>query len=164
MKIKLITILSIGFLCLLFTVSRAQTLTEPTAVTYTPSHLHAAERMIDASDVILNMQKTFGVIIQNQAQRLPEDKRQAFTSVMNKFIDKYVTPEELKKAFSTIYASEYSEEELNSIADFLLTPAGKAMTAKQPELLNKGMQWGQNLALSHKDELETMMKDAMGGK
>ncbi|MFI5157463.1 MAG: DUF2059 domain-containing protein [Sphingobacteriales bacterium] len=160
MKIKLFAILFIGFLCLFFSDSRAQTST----VTYTPSHLHAAERMIDASDVLSNLQKTFAIVIQNQAQRLPEDKRQAFTVVMNKFFTKYITPEEVKKDFATIYASEYTEDELNSIADFLLTPPGKAMTNKQPELINKGMQWGQNIVLAHKDELETMMKDAMGEK
>jgi hypothetical protein len=161
MKIKLPAILSICFVCLFFTVSKAQTSTTPT---YTASHLRAAERMIEASNVLLNLQKTFTVVIQNQAQQLPEDKRQAFTVVMNKFINKYITPEEVKKDFAVIYASEYSEDELNSIADFLETPAGKAMTDKQPELMNKGMQWGQNIVLAHKDELENMMKDTMAGK
>lgn len=161
MKIKVHAVLIFSILTFCLTTVKAQT---TGTAEFTPAHLHAAERMIEASDILGRLQKTFAVVIQNQSQQLPEDKRQAYVTAMNKFIAKYITPEEVKKVYTTIYASEFTEDELNSIADFLFTPAGKAMTEKQPELLNKGMQWGQNIALAHKDELETMMKDAMAKK
>jgi len=120
--------------------------------------------MLDASGMLGHMQQLFAGVIQNQANTLPEDKRAVFIKVMQQFFAKYVTDDEIKKAFIPIYASEYSEDELNKISDFLLTPAGKAMTDKQPDLMNKGMAWGQNLGMAHKAELEDMMKQALGSK
>ena len=132
MTIKSYAVLLISILTLCFTSTHAQTTPE-----LTPSHLHAAERMVEASGMLQNMQKVFPTIIENQATRLPEDKRAAFSAVMQKFFDKYITSDELKKAFIPIYASAYTEDELNQIADFLSSPAGKAMTEKQPELVAK---------------------------
>ncbi len=63
-----------------------------------------------------------------------------------------------------IYASEFSEDELNKIADFLSSPAGKALTAKQSELFQKGAAWGMQLVKDHQLELEQMMKDATAKK
>ncbi len=158
MKTKLILSACILFLC--FTNIKAQTTTN----SFTPSHLKAAERMLDASGMLGHMQQLFAGVIQNQANTLPEDKRAVFIKVMQQFFAKYVTDDEIKKAFIPIYASEYSEDELNKISDFLLTPAGKAMTDKQPDLMNKGMAWGQNLGMAHKAELEDMMKQAFNEK
>jgi hypothetical protein len=160
MKIKLSIVLFISMITLCFTTAKAQT----SATEFTPAHLHAAERMLEASGVLGNMQKMFASVIQNQALQVPEDKRAAFTDVMKKFFAKYVTDEEIKKDFIPIYATEFSEQELNQIADFLLSPAGKAMTAKQPELMSKGMLWGQKIGEDHKQELEDMMKAAFNEK
>lgn len=159
MTIKSYAVLLISILTLCFTSIHAQTTPE-----LTPSHLHAAERMVEASGLLQNMQKLFPTIIKNQAAQLPEDKRAAFGSVMQKFFDKYITNDAIKKAFIPIYASAYTEDELNQIADFLSSPAGKAMTEKQPELMTKGMQWGQSVVLDHKDELKQMMKEAFNEK
>lgn len=129
--------------------------------TFTPSHLQAAERMLKASGVGENIHKLFGQMITIQSKRLPEKDRVPFSDVMNRFMDKYASWEELKKAFIPIYASEFNENELNQIADFLLSPAGKIMTAKQPELVQKGSEWGMKIFKDHQAELEEMIKKAM---
>jgi len=128
---------------------------------FTPSHLKAAERVLIASGLQGNIQKMFGQIFALESKQLPEKKRAAYTVVMNKFVDKYANWEQIKAAFVPIYASEFTEDELNQIADFLSSPAGQAMTSKQVILMQKGAEWGMQLAKDHQLELEQMMKDAM---
>jgi hypothetical protein len=135
-----------------------------TTANYPPEQLKAAERLLQAADVGNTLQKSFASVIQTQAQQVPEDKRAAFIDVMNKFFAKYITMEAVTQGLVPIYASEYSTDELNKIADFLSTPAGKAMTEKEPDLMAKSMKWGQDAVQAHKDELEAMMKDAFGEK
>ncbi len=158
MKIKLSVLLLCSMMALCFTNAKAQT------QTFTPGQIHAAERVIEASGIIDNMQKILGSVAQNQSVQLPEEKRAAFIKVMTEFFNKYVTNDEIKKAFVPIYAAEFTEDQLNQIADFLSSPAGKAMTAKQPELMNQGMQWGRKIGEEHREELQKMMEDALGGK
>ena len=165
MKNKLIIAALAGILTLCFNVSKAQTSTaQLTPPSYSPAQIKAAERMIDASGMIGNLQKIFTTVIQSQSAQVPEDKRAGFIAVMQKFFAKYITGDQIKKSFEPIYASEYSIDEMNSIADFLLTPAGQAMTAKQPELMQKAMAWGQNIAIEHKDDLQAMMAEAFKEK
>jgi hypothetical protein len=160
MKTNLILITVIGMLFLNINNVKAQI--DTTKIT--PSHMQAAERMIQASGLEENTRKMFDQIIIVQSRQLPENKRAAFKDVMNRFINEYVSGEKLKKAFMPIYASEFSEDELNKIADFLSSPAGKTLTAKQPELFQKGAAWGMQLVKDHQLELEQMMKDAMPAK
>jgi len=134
------------------------------ALNYTSEQLTAANRLLQAEDVGTMVQKSFATVIQAQAQQVPEDKRAGFIDVMNKFFSKYITTEAVIQGLAPIYASEYSADELNKIADFLLTPAGKAMTEKQPELMAKSMKWGQDAVQAHKDELQTMLKAKFGDK
>jgi hypothetical protein len=156
MKLKLNLITLIALLILSTTCLRAQT----AAPAFTASHMKAAERMLIASGIQTNLQKLFTTIIETQSKRLPEEKRTAFTNVMNKFLGKYASWENLKTAFEPIYATEFSEDELNQISDFLTSSAGKKMVEKQPNLFKKGSEWGQKIFQEHQEELEQMMKDA----
>jgi hypothetical protein len=159
MKFKLTIAASIGFLlfCSMFVKGQATT-------NFTQSQLNAAERVVVASGLKESMKKMFDQVVVMQSKQLPEDQRDAFASAMNKFLDKYVGWEQLKAAFIPIYASEFTEDELNKIADFMETPAGKAMMDKQSELFQKGSAWGMKTVQDHSGELEQMMKDASSGK
>lgn len=131
---------------------------------FTPAQLRAAERLFDTSGLMNNIQKLIANFIQTQAQQIPADKRTACINVMQKFFTKYLAKDSLKKVFVPLYAAAYSETELNQIADFLSSPAGQVMTAKQPELIKQGMLWGQQMAQEHTAELQAMIKEAMGEK
>lgn len=177
MKIKLNALILTGTLLLGFTTLKAQN-SPPTVKelkpqdppptlkvlpgSYSPGQLKAAERMFNASGVMDNMQKTFATVIKTQSAQVPEEKRQAFIKVMSDFFAKYMDSESIKKEFIPLYASEFTESELNQIADFLNTPAGKAMTDKQPQLMAEGMAWGQRVVQDHQQELESAMDKAMG--
>src|ERR1700761_5735729 len=121
MKIKFALVVFISVFTLCFKNSKAQTNPPPTvaqlqtAANFTPSQLKAAERLFNASRVLENLQKAFANVMQVQAQQIPEDKRAVFISVMQKFCTKYFTDDVLKKGMVPIYASLYSEVELNQI-------------------------------------------------
>jgi hypothetical protein len=154
MKLKPSLITLTFFLFLFASNVKAQT----PAPGFSESHLKAAERMLIASGLQDNFHKLFSSIIETQSKQLPENKRMPFTKVMNKFLDKYVSWDILKAAFEPIYANEFTEDELNQIATFLSSPAGKKMTAAQADLYKKGGEWGQNIFREHNQELEEMMK------
>jgi hypothetical protein len=160
MKTKFKLILLTTFLTICFTYVKAQT----PDTKFTPEHLHAAERVIDAANVVENIKKIYEAVIEKQAQRVPEEKRAAFVEVMHKFFGKYGTDEQIKKAFIPIYAAGFSEDELTQIADFLSTPAGKAMLEKEPGLLSKRLAWGQKISEEHKNELQGMLQEAFKDK
>jgi uncharacterized protein len=160
MKTTVKLILLTAFLTICINLVKAQT----PETHFTPEHLHAAERVIDATDVVQNVQKIFEAVIEKQAAQVPEEKRGAFIDVMHKFFGKYGTDEQLKKTFIPIYAADFSEDELNQIADFLSTPAGKALLEKDPDLVNKRLTWGQKISEEHKAELQAMLQEAFKDK
>lgn len=160
MKATVKLILLTTFLTICFNNVKAQT----PGTQFTPEHLHAAERVIDATDVVQNVQKIFEAVIEKQAVQVSEEKRAAFVDVMHKFFGKYGTDEQIRKIFIPIYAADFSEDELNQIADFLSTPAGKAMLAKDPILANKRLSWGQKISEEHKAELQAMLQEAFKDK
>jgi len=160
MKTKVKLILITTFLIICFNKVNAQT----PETHFTPEHLHAAERVIDAIDLVQNVQKIYEAVIAKQAAQVSEEKRAAFVDVMHKFFGKYGTDEQIRKIFIPIYAADFSEDELNQIADFLSTPAGKAMLQKDPELANKRLSWGQKISEEHKSELQKMLQEAFKDK
>lgn len=160
MKTKVKLILVTAFLISLFNQVKAQ----PPATQFTPEHLHAAERVIDVTDVVKSVQKIYEAAIQKQAERVSEEKRTAFVDAMHKFFGKYGSDEQIKKTFIPIYAADFSEDELNQIADFLSTPAGKDWIEKDPILANKRLTWGQKISEEHKAELQAMLQDAFKDK
>lgn len=160
MKTTVKLVLLTTFLTICFNHVKAQT----PETHFTPEHLHAAERVIDATDVVQNVQKIYEAVIQKQAAQVSEEKRAAFVDVMHKFFGKYGTDEQIKKIFIPIYAADFSEDELNQMADFLSTPAGKAMLEKDPILANKRLSWGQKISEEHKAELQAMLQEAFKDK
>ncbi len=90
-------ILLTTFLTICFNNVKAQT----PETQFTPEHLHAAERVIDATDAVQNIQKIFEAVIEKQAAQVSEEKRAAFVDVMHKFFGKYGTDEQIKKRFHT---------------------------------------------------------------
>ncbi len=82
----------ITLICVLFlSIDPASAQTDTAKIT--PSHMQAAERVVQASGLEENTRKMFDQIINVQSKQLPEDKRVAFRNVMNRFINEYVTGE-----------------------------------------------------------------------
>ncbi len=67
--------------------------------------------------------------------------------------------EKMKPTYIELYASAYTEEEVDGILAFYRSPVGRSMLAKTPELLAKSMQ----IASTRMQALQPQMRDLMDG-
>jgi len=160
MKFKPTLIALMGILLFCITNSKAQT----TTPSFSASQLKAAENFLIATGI--NSQ--FGGIVDNMintsSAQVPEAQRGEFVNVMKRFMVKYYSWDILKGEFAKIYATEYTEDELNQLTAFYNSPLGKKLSAKTPILMQKGMALGQKTIADHRPELEQMMQDAFAKK
>ncbi len=63
----------------------------------------------------------------------------------------------LEPQFTSIYASTYSEQEIDGLIAFYKSPVGQEMVAKQPELLNKSQAVTQSMMV----DLQPKLRDAV---
>jgi hypothetical protein len=149
MKFKLI----VAFL-LFCSAVKAQT------ATVTPSQLKAAEDVIIASKADAHFKSSMDVMLKQASATLPEDKRAKFIEVMNSFVAKYVNWDIMKDQLASLYAQQFTEKELKDLAVFYRSPLGIKLNEKQPILLQKGADLGQQAVQSHQVELQQMMQAA----
>jgi hypothetical protein len=79
---------------------------------------------------------------------------------MRAFFAKYMSWASLKNDFVTIYADEFTEDELKQIAAFYRTPVGQKAVQKLPVLLAKGAALGQQRVQDHVGELRDAITKA----
>lgn len=89
-----------------------------------------------------------------QKQRLDEFQKHVFQVTEEAVGWKALEPE-----YVDLYASTYSEEELDGILAFYKSPVGQAMLAKTPELATKSMQIAQRRMAEFQPKLQQMLRD-----
>jgi hypothetical protein len=67
--------------------------------------------------------------------------------------------EKLKPAYAKLYASAYTEEELDGIVAFYKSPAGQAMISNSPSIMTKANEIVQRQLASAMPEIQKLMKD-----
>ncbi|QXV66130.1 DUF2059 domain-containing protein [Mucilaginibacter achroorhodeus] len=150
MKLKLLII------ALLFCAgARAQTTPD-----ITPAHLKAAEDLLKVTQADMLFKQNMGTMLKQASTNIPEDKRAKFIEVMNTFVAKYVSWETLRDQMAAAYAKEFTAAELKGLIAFYSTDLGKKLLAKQPALVSKGAEIGQQMVQSHQVELQQMMEAA----
>ena len=152
MKYKLL--IALLLFCL---VGKAQT-------SITPSHLKAAEEVLNASGADTLFQSSISTILKQSSTRLPEEKRATFIAVMNKFMARYISWDLLKDQMAGLYAQEFTEKELKDIIVFYNSPTGKKLNQKQPLLFQKSAMLGQQAVQGHQVELQQMIEEAFKGQ
>jgi uncharacterized protein len=123
----------------------------------TKSHRKAAEDLLTVMGVETQLLSAIDQTLDLQIKANPQ--LEPFKGVMKKFFLKYMSWNGLKEDIVVIYADTFSEQELNEIKAFYLTPTGKKMAAKMPELMGKGMQLGVKRVQDHQDELRQMLQE-----
>ena len=58
---------------------------------------------------------------------------------LNQLLAGYMSWDKMKPVMVQVYAETYTDDELNGILNFYRSPAGQAMVAKSPQLMNKTM-------------------------
>lgn len=129
----------------------------------TPAHLKAAEEALNASGAGDQLQGNMTTMLKQASATVPEDKRAKFLEVMKTFVGKYINWEIIRDQLSVVYAKEFTEKELKDLTAFYQSPLGKKLTEKQPVILQKGVEIGQQAVQSHQVELQQMMQEAFKG-
>ncbi|OOQ61472.1 DUF2059 domain-containing protein [Mucilaginibacter pedocola] len=152
MKLKLTLVL------LLFCAfAKAQT---AATTTITPAHLKAAEDVLLAAKADAMFKSSMETMLAQASKSIPEDKRTKFIEVMNAFMVKYISWDTMKDQMASLYAQNFTEKELKDLAVFYRSPLGLKLNEKQPLLLQKGAELGQQAVQGHQVELQQMMQDA----
>jgi len=130
----------------------------------TAAHFKAAEEVLQASGVDVQFKESIEALVNQYSEQVAVEKREKFKRVLNTFMAKYASWDNVKDSLSSIYAEAFSEAELKQLAAFYQTPLGKKLVREQPFLLQKSMQFGQTLIASHQVELQQMLQDVFKDK
>ncbi|HSW60880.1 MAG TPA: DUF2059 domain-containing protein [bacterium] len=82
-----------------------------------------------------------------------------YREVMLKFLLKYMSWDSLKDEIASIYASEFTTQELKELTAFYKTPVGKKASLLLPRLMNKGGELGMKKVQEHSPELKKMLEE-----
>ena len=127
-------------------------------ITFTPSHLKAAQDLLMTMEVPNLMTSSVNNMLKVQTAQMPLDQQKKLSDVMKTFFAKYFTWDLIKADMAKIYAAEFSEAEIKELTTFYQTPIGKKMIERQPILMQKGMMLGQQKLMAHQSELMDMVK------
>ena len=122
---------------------------------------------------LAHIDQTMTQAFQQQAQQLPKLMQSMFpgakiTPEQQKDVDAFMGKimgmvqteaswPKLEPQFTEIYATTYSESEIDGLIAFYKSPTGQEMVAKQPELLTKSQAVTQNIMVN----LQPQMRDAV---
>ena len=122
------------------------------------SHRKAAEELLVVMGVEKQLQDGIDQLVENQVKVNPSFA--PFKDTMKAFFSKHMSYAGLKEDFITMYADAFTEPELKEIKAFYMTPTGKKMIGKTPELTTKGMQLSAKRVQDNQGELREMIQAA----
>jgi uncharacterized protein len=80
-----------------------------------------------------------------------------FRDLMVAWLKKYMTWPAMEPQLMQLYASNFTEEELKSMAAFYRSPAGQKAVQKMPEMMQRTAMLGAQLSQPHSEELKSQM-------
>jgi len=80
-----------------------------------------------------------------------------FRDLMVAWLKKYMTWPAMEPQLTQLYASNFTEEELKSMAAFYRSPAGQKAVQKMPEMMQRTAMIGAQLSQPHAEELKKQM-------
>jgi hypothetical protein len=126
--------------------------TQPTA------EAHAtARKLVDLMTAPLKSGQMADMLVQAQVQANPNLK--PYDEVMHRWVKSIFEGDEYDTAMVTLYEEAFSPDELKALLAFYSTPTGQKAIAAMPEVMQKGMMIGVNLAQKHVAELTAMIKE-----
>lgn len=120
------------------------------------SHRAAAEEVLKLANTERVMATALETMLDAQVKADPN--LEPVKGVMRKFLAKHLSYAAVKEDLITLYASEFTEEELNEIAAFYRTPTGKKAVEKLPFLFQKGGEIGARRVQENLPELQQLIE------
>jgi hypothetical protein len=92
---------------------------------------------------------------------MPDAARDEVKKAFLQWFDQEVKWDEIKPALVQIYAKDFTEEELQTLLDFLSKPLGQKVMAKLPLVMQDGAIAGQQYFMSKQDSLNALLAPIM---
>lgn len=115
------------------------------------THLQAAEAVLVEANTEAVMDRATDEMLRLQIEQNPG--LAPFEDVMRAFFAEFLSWQALRTDMVRLYATAFSEAELNEIAAFYRTPTGQKAVATMPGLMAEGMQMGQRAVQEQMPEL-----------
>jgi hypothetical protein len=122
----------------------------------------AIKELFQVMDLPKTMQSSMDQMLDVQIKTRPGLK--AYRDVMRKFLAKHLSYEALENDLISLYAKEFTENEIKEMTAFYKTPVGKKVIKSMPTLLAKGAQLGAARVQANQEELKKMIEEASKGK
>ena len=122
-------------------------------------HEAAARDLLGALEMQSLLIKGFDASIEAQVQANPAMAQ--LKDVLIEWGHKYMTWEVLEPKFIALYTETFTETELREMSAFYRTPTGQKAARTMPEMFEKGMKIGLDLANEHQPELEKAIMEKL---
>ena len=142
-----------------------------------PARLEAAERLLVAVDFDVMMDKVLQQLADQMKKTLPAQiNAKLDTPLPDELMQQIVAITEahmresfaqngkdLRRGTALIYASHFTQPELDRLVELQSDPVMKKFQARTPELMAQALTLGQGLAERHRPKLESAIKAAVEG-
>ena len=124
---------------------------------------------------LAHIDQTINLMFEQQKQQLPkimqailpggtltadeQNDLNAFIAKVQGIVQQQASWSKLEPQFTDIYASVYSEQEIDGMIAFYKSPVGQAMVAKQPEVVQRSTSVQQDLLKQIQPQLAQAMRD-----
>lgn len=126
----------------------------------------AAQKLVNMVSPKETLQATMKAGLQNTIKAMrqhgvPEDKIAKVSDLFDNFTKEVVNDPDLMDGMVKLYEDAFTADELNKLIDFYQTPLGSKALQKMPDLAEKGMEIGQQVASKYQGEIQEKMKEIM---
>ena len=107
-------------------------------------------------------QQTTSMTSQMMGANLSAEQKASVSEFQQKvfdFVESQVGWKAMQKEYVELYASTFSEDELDAMIAFYKSPAGQAMIAKMPDLLQKSITMVQQKMATLQPQIQQMVQD-----
>ncbi|MEX1139680.1 MAG: DUF2059 domain-containing protein [Bacteroidota bacterium] len=137
--------------CFLLIIILLSSLTSLSVAQDGSTHLAAAVEFLSTLNMQQVLSQTLDGSLRYQLQTNPE--LEPYQDVMRSFLTKHMSWESLKDSLATIYAEEFTEDEIRALIGFYKTALGRKTLETFPALFAKGSELGENAVKAHLPEL-----------
>lgn len=127
-----------------------------------PEKLEAARNLLEATNADAQFTTIIPLMFQQMRQALPspgpnQNKQvdEVFDEIQKQFVERRG---EIISQIAILYASKFSAEEMNTLADFYRTPIGQKFILAMPQLASEAMvignAWGQKIAREAQEKIQ----------
>lgn len=123
------------------------------------SHNAAVLELMDAMHVEDGIASSMGMMMDMMIESNPQ--LETLRPVFETFFNKYFTWAEMQDDFALLYASNFTEPEVQDLLAFYRTPTGMKAAVTMPALMEESGMIGERQVEAHLPELEQMIMDHM---